>query len=91
MAAASAMAMPGADVGDAGAAASEAAGSAARVLDAMERVLDEWLVTGIHRAGARKFIKERRGGTLRTSELLRPTEFAQRILRAWLRPELSGR
>ena len=31
----------------------------ARVLGALEKVLDEWFVTGIHRAGARKFIQEK--------------------------------
>lgn len=33
--------------------------SAARVLTAVEKVLDEWLVTGLHRAGARKFIQDK--------------------------------
>mmetsp|Transcript_58696 Transcript_58696/g.191416 ORF Transcript_58696/g.191416 Transcript_58696/m.191416 type:complete len:371 (-) Transcript_58696:32-1144(-) len=44
----------------------EAPGSAAptdpaeeRVFAALERVLDEWLVTGMHRAGARKFVKDK--------------------------------
>ena len=33
--------------------------SGSRVLGALEKVLDDWFVTGIHRAAARKFIQEK--------------------------------
>lgn len=37
----------------------EASAAEDRIRAAVDRVLDEWFVTGIHRAGAKKFIKDR--------------------------------
>jgi len=57
------------------------ADGADRVLVAVDRVLDEWFVTGIHRAGAKKFIKDK---------VASDGEACSR-LRRWLLLRMNGR
>mmetsp|Transcript_14522 Transcript_14522/g.43334 ORF Transcript_14522/g.43334 Transcript_14522/m.43334 type:complete len:351 (+) Transcript_14522:17-1069(+) len=52
-----------------------------RVLAALDRVLDEWFVTGIHRAGARKFVKDR----------VATADAECQRLRQWLLLRMNGR
>lgn len=52
-----------------------------RIVAALDRVLDEWFVTGIHRAGARKFIRDR----------VASEDAECKRLRQWLLLRMNGR
>mmetsp|Transcript_93920 Transcript_93920/g.223457 ORF Transcript_93920/g.223457 Transcript_93920/m.223457 type:complete len:349 (-) Transcript_93920:48-1094(-) len=68
--------------GDPAEEASETSTSAARVLSAVEKVLDEWLVTGLHRAGAKKFIQDK---------ICKENDEECKRVRQWLLLRMNGR